>query len=103
MTRPPAAPSAPAPTDAELVGALRASAAPHDHPAYAALVRRHQRAAGAVALALLHDAAEAEDMVQEAFLRAFRNLDLLADPARFGVWLRRITVGVWVSMLRNRV
>jgi RNA polymerase sigma factor (sigma-70 family) len=45
-------------------------------------------------------AADADDVAQEAFLRAFRNLDLLADPARFGVWLRRITFGVAIDHVR---
>jgi RNA polymerase sigma-70 factor, ECF subfamily len=44
----------------------------------------------AVALSLVQSA-DADDVAQDAFLRAFRNLDLLADPAKFGVWLRRIT------------
>lgn len=44
--------------------------------------------------------ADADDVAQEAFLRAFRNLDVLADPARFGVWLRRITFGVAIDHVR---
>ena len=53
----------------------------------------------ALALSLVR-AADADDVAQEAFLRAFRNLDLLADPARFGVWLRRITFGVAIDHVR---
>ena len=44
--------------------------------------------------------ADADDVAQEAFLRAFRNLDVLAAPARFGVWLRRITFGVAIDHVR---
>ena len=44
--------------------------------------------------------ADADDVAQEAFIRAFRNLDLLADPSRFGVWLRRITFGVAIDHVR---
>jgi len=44
--------------------------------------------------------ADVDDVAQEAFLRAFRNLDLLADPSRFGVWLRRITFGVAIDHVR---
>ena len=69
--------------------------------AFAELVRRHQRPVYLLARSLVRDAAEAEDMTQEAFLRASRNLDLLADPGRFGVWLRRITFGVCVDWLRK--
>jgi RNA polymerase sigma factor (sigma-70 family) len=53
----------------------------------------------ALALSLVREA-DADDVAQEAFLTAFRNLDLLADPAKFGVWLRRITFGVAIDHVR---
>ncbi len=94
---PPTAPSALArESDAELVRRARAG----DDAAFGALVRRHERAARAVARSLVGDAAEAEDLAQQAFVRAHRNLDLLADPARFGGWLARIVFGVSVDWLR---
>ena len=83
-------------TDAELVGAARRG----DAGALGELVRRHQKQVFAVALSLLGDAAEAEDMAQETFIRASRNLDLLADPAKFAAWVRRIAFGVCVDWLR---
>jgi len=64
------------------------------------LVRRYFRETAAIAGALLNDPTEAEDLAQEAFIRAFRNLDLLMDPSRFGAWLRRIVVGVSIDWLR---
>ena len=67
--------------------------------AFGELVRRYQRMVYALTLSLVR-AADADDVAQEAFLRAFRNLDLLADPARFGVWLRRITFGVAIDHVR---
>ncbi|MPZ17349.1 MAG: sigma-70 family RNA polymerase sigma factor [Luteitalea sp.] len=39
-------------------------------------------------------------MAQEAFLRAWLNLDLLSDPAKFAAWLRRIVFGVSIDWLR---
>ena len=42
------------------------------------------------ALARTRDAATAEDLTQEAFYRAFRKLDGLKDPARFGPWVLQI-------------
>ena len=83
-------------TDAELVGAARRG----DAGALGELVGRHQKQVFAVALSLLGDAAEAEDMAQETFIRASRNLDLLADPAKFAAWVRRIAFGVCVDWLR---
>jgi RNA polymerase sigma factor (sigma-70 family) len=87
--------------DEAIVTALRDGAAGDARArACTALVRRHGRGLFALALSLLRDPAEAEDMTQEAFLRAFSNLDLLADPAKFGIWVRRITFGVCVDWLR---
>ena len=65
------------------------------------LVRCYFREIAAIAGALVNDATEAEDLAQEAFIRAFRNLDLLVDPSRFGAWLRRIVVGVSIDWLRT--
>jgi RNA polymerase sigma-70 factor (ECF subfamily) len=83
-------------TVAELVDeARRGSARARDE-----LVRHHQRQIVILAASLVNDATEAEDLAQEAFIRAFRNLDLLVDPSRFGAWLRRIAVGVSIDWLR---
>jgi RNA polymerase sigma factor (sigma-70 family) len=65
------------------------------------LVRRHYREIALVAVAITNDPTEAEDLSQEAFIRAFRNLDLLVDPDRFAAWLRRIAVGVSIDWLRS--
>ena len=82
---------------AELVDqARRGSAEARDE-----LVRRHYREVALVAIAIVNDPTEAEDLSQEAFIRAFRNLDLLVDPDRFAPWLRRIVVGVSIDWLRS--
>ena len=84
-------------TVAELVDeARRGSAEARDE-----LVRRHYREIALVAVAITNDPTEAEDLSQEAFIRAFRNLDLLVDPNRFAPWLRRIVVGVSIDWLRS--
>jgi RNA polymerase sigma factor (sigma-70 family) len=64
------------------------------------LVRRHYRETALLAAALVNDPTEADDLAQEAFIRAFRNLDLLVDANRFAPWLRRIVVGVSIDWLR---
>jgi RNA polymerase sigma factor (sigma-70 family) len=71
-----------------------------DHDAFGALVTRHQRSALALARSLVFDDAEAEDLTQEALLRALRNLDLLADPEKFAPWLHRIVFGTCIDWLR---
>jgi RNA polymerase sigma-70 factor (ECF subfamily) len=75
--------------DASLVARARRG----DGMAFEALVRRYYRVAFAVALGQLGTAMEAEDVCQDAFLRALERLDD-CDPARFGAWL--------LSIVRNR-
>ena len=87
------------PTDAALVVAARTSELSSGEP-FAELMRRYQRMVYALALSLVRPD-DVDDVAQDAFLRAFRNLDLLADPAKFGVWLRRITFGVAIDHVRT--
>ncbi len=49
------------------------------------------------------DGALAEDMVQEAFIRAWNKLDLFRGDSKFGTWLHRLTVNVVLSDRRIRV
>lgn len=73
-----------------------------DDEAFAALADRHRQRAGAVVLAMLGDAAEAEDVVQEALLRAYTDLPRLRDPHRFGAWLCGIAINLAKMRLRQR-
>jgi RNA polymerase sigma factor (sigma-70 family) len=82
--------------DAELVHLARAGS----WDAYGELISRYQRSIWGLAYLLISDRFEAEDMTQEAFLRAWLNLDLLSDPAKFGPWIRRIVFGVSIDWLR---
>jgi RNA polymerase sigma factor (sigma-70 family) len=82
--------------DADLVRMARAG----NRDAYGELIRRYQRQICGLACTLLDDRFEAEDVTQEAFLRAWLNLDLLSDPAKFAPWLRRIVFGVSIDWLR---
>ncbi len=89
--------TAPAASDAELVERARKGEA----LAFEEIVRRHEATTRAVGYALVGDWAEAEDLAQETFLRAFRNLDLLADPEKLAPWLRRIAFGVCIDWVRT--
>ena len=82
--------------DAELVWRSRMG----DRDAFGELIERYQRQMWGLACTLLDDPPEAEDIVQEAFLRAWLNLDLLSDPGKFAPWLRRIVFGVAIDWLR---
>jgi len=70
--------------------ALVAEALGGRREAFAALVRRYQDYAYGVAIGILSDFDLARDVVQEAFLCAYRDLRKLNDPARFGGWLHGI-------------
>lgn len=54
------------------------------------LVRRHYRSACVVALAVMGNSADAEDVCHDAFVRAAERLEECRDPERFGAWLRTI-------------
>jgi RNA polymerase sigma-70 factor (ECF subfamily) len=69
---------------------LLASAREGDLRAYEELVRRHQQRAFRTACVLTGSAADAEDVVQEAFVRAWRALDRFRDGAPFAPWLLAI-------------
>src|SRR5688572_10512062 len=73
-------------SDAALVARARLG----DAAAFEALVRRHFRAAFLVALARVGERAEAEDVCQEALVRAWERIHECRDPNRFGAWLVRI-------------
>jgi RNA polymerase sigma-70 factor (ECF subfamily) len=85
--------------DASLV----AEAVTGDRDASRALYVRHRPAAWRLARAFADlDPDDAEDVVQEAFVRAFRSLARLKDPARFGPWLLVITRNRALSRLARR-
>jgi RNA polymerase sigma-70 factor, ECF subfamily len=71
-------------------GSLVARARRGESAAFEALVRRHLRAAYAVALAVLASPADAEDVAQDAFVVAFERLEECREPERFTGWLLQI-------------
>lgn len=73
----------PAPSDAELV----ARACEGDATAFESLVRRHYGAAFAVALALMENRADAEDVCHDGIVRALARIDDCRQPGRFAQWL----------------
>jgi RNA polymerase sigma-70 factor (ECF subfamily) len=63
-----------------------------DHDAFSALVAPEIDRLHGLAGLILRDASRAEDAVQEAMLRAWRDLPRLREPDRFMAWLRRLVV-----------
>ena len=84
--------------DAELVARSRR----HDAEAFGALVERHQRLVFGVALARCQDPALAEDVAQEAFVAAWRDLDRLRDGERVGSWVAGIARNLAANAARQR-
>lgn len=77
-------------SDGDLVARVRAG----ESDCYGELVRRHQRGLFHHAAGMTRDADAAQDLVQDAFIVAYRRLGECRDPDRFGLWVFRI--------LRNR-
>jgi RNA polymerase sigma-70 factor, ECF subfamily len=69
--------------------------------AFEPIVRAHEPRALATAVALLGDADEAADAVQDAFVKAYRSLAQLDDGRPFGPWFRRIVRNLCLDRLRS--
>ncbi|MBI5091699.1 MAG: sigma-70 family RNA polymerase sigma factor, partial [Candidatus Hydrogenedentes bacterium] len=73
-----------------------------DHQAYGELISAYQGMVFAVALNVTGNHSDSEDVVQEAFLRAYQKLGALSDPSKFGPWLHTIARRVALQLLRER-
>ncbi len=73
-----------------------------EHHAFAMLVNRHQPRAMTLALRMLGNRQDAEEAVQDAFVRAFRSLRNFEERSSFATWLYRIVYNVCATMLRKR-
>ena len=73
-----------------------------DEQAVRVLVRRHNRRLFRVARAVLKDDAEAEDVVQETYVRAFTNLASFRGDASLSTWLTRIALNDALGRARRR-
>jgi len=82
--------------------ALVEAARKGDHDAFAVLAERAIGRLDAVARLILRDTEFARDAVQEALVRAWRDLPGLRDPDRWDAWLHRITVNSSIETARRR-
>lgn len=87
--------------DVEQERALVAAARQGDEQAFRKLVEMHRPRAFAVALRLLRDENDAEEVVQEAFFRAFRKLHHFDGQSTFFTWLYRIVKNIALDLLRK--
>lgn len=70
--------------------------------AFAPIVRRWQRPLLNLAYRFCRNRAEAEEMVQEAFLRVYRKLHLYREDAAFSTWMFSVAVRLFTSHMRRR-
>jgi RNA polymerase sigma-70 factor (ECF subfamily) len=85
-------------TDAVFVTKARSG----DTDAYRVLVERHSRALFRLAFRMTGNEQDAEDVVQESFLRAYRQLGKFDERASFGTWLYRIATNYSLDLVRSR-
>ncbi len=88
---------APRLADAELLSSLRAG----QSAAYAALMRRNNQRLYRLARGILRNDAEAEEVVQESYVRAFTHLDGFKGESSLATWLARIVINEALGRLRR--
>lgn len=82
--------------------ALIAGVLAGDTSLFTTLVARHSERIYALALRLLGNKEEAEDVVQETFIRAYARLNTFRSEARFATWLYRIALNACRDQVRRR-
>jgi RNA polymerase sigma-70 factor (ECF subfamily) len=88
--------------DATDVTAVLARARQGDSEAFQTLVERHSRRAFQLAFRITGNEQDAEDVVQESFIRAYRQLSRFEARAHFATWLHRIVANCSVDVIRSR-
>jgi len=83
--------------EAELIARCRKG----DIKSYELLYNRYSRAMYHTCLRIVMNAADAEDILQEAFMEAFISLDKLKNTAAFGGWVKRIMINKSVNFVRR--
>ena len=73
-----------------------------DSDAFRQLVERHSQPVFRVAYRMTGNQHDADDVVQETFLRAYRTLDRFEERANFSTWLHRIAINCSLDLLRAR-
>jgi RNA polymerase sigma-70 factor (ECF subfamily) len=73
-----------------------------DVTAFEQLVKRHDRQLLRIAQNVTHNLEDSQDVVQEAFLKAFRHLDQFREKSKFSTWLIRITINESFMKVRKQ-
>ena len=86
------------PLDSDVVGRARQG----DSDAFAALFHAHKARIYSVCLRMTNNAAEAEDLTQDAFLQVFRKIASFRGDSAFSTWLHRIAVNTVLMHFRKK-
>jgi RNA polymerase sigma-70 factor (ECF subfamily) len=73
-----------------------------DSDAFAALFHAHKTRIYSICLRMTNNAAEAEDLTQEAFLQVFRKIETFRGASAFSTWLHRIAVNTVLMRFRKK-
>src|SRR3954470_22268029 len=84
-------------SDEEVVAGIRAG----DTPLYEVLMRRYNQRLFRIARSILREDDEAEDVMQDAYVRAYASLHQFAGEAKFSTWLVKIAIYEAYSRLRK--
>jgi RNA polymerase sigma-70 factor (ECF subfamily) len=85
-------------SEAEIIAAILAG----ETQLYHELIRPHERSVYMMALSYMKNEEDAEDVAQEAFIKAFRNLSTFRGDAKFSTWLISITLNEARNRLRRQ-
>lgn len=73
-----------------------------DSRAQMEVYKKYYRAMYNIALRIINDTAEAEDVMQESFLSAFRKLETYKGEVTFGAWLKKIVINRSLDVIKSR-
>ena len=73
-----------------------------DVSAYASIVAKHKNLVFSIALKILNNREDAEEIAQDAFLKAFRSLKTFERKSKFSTWLYRIAYNTAISKTRKK-
>ena len=85
-------------TDDEVIGRVKSG----EVELYEIIMRRYNQRLYRVVISILRDAAETEDVIQDAYVRAYEHLSQFEGRAAFSTWLTRIAVHEALARLRKR-
>jgi len=85
-------------SDVAVIGQVRTG----NSDAFRTLVERHSRAIFRVAYRMTRNEQDADDIVQETFLRAYRQIDHFEERSSFSTWLHRVAVNCALDSIRAR-